>query len=393
LAHARSLIAEGRHDEAAAACAAEVEGPRAAEALALRAEALRCAGRHDEAYADLDRLARLSPEDPSRWLARGEGARHRWDFAGAEADARRALALRAGDPGAQVLLSEALRGQGRWDEAAAAAEAAAQADPGASWPLVVLAKAERYREPARALAALERAALLAPRDPYVLGWRGAVLRRLDRADEAARSLDAAVKGAPTIAWLRALRGEARRQAGDAAAGLDDVLEAFRIDSHFSCGYDFLGAEPPAVAADRGLAWVYGWRGGWRRGLGADGADADLSRAVELDPDCGWARAWRGEARLSAGRAAEARADLEAAARLLPKWADASVWLGRARLESGDAAGALEAFRAAARADRKHALAKVGEAVACEALGRAAESKRAFAAALRLDPRLKDSLPK
>jgi predicted Zn-dependent protease len=290
------------------------------------------------------------------------------------------------------LLSEALRGLGRWDEAADAAEAAAKSEPGSAWPLVVLAKAERYRDPARALAALARAQAVSSGDHYVAGWRGEVLLRLGRAAEAAKSLDAAVKLAPAIAWMRALRGEARRAAGEAEAGLADVLEAFRIDGHFSCGYDFLGAEPPLVRADARLAWVYAWRGGWRRGLGADGADADFTHALALDAACAWARAWRGEARLASGRAADAAVDLEGASKAYPKWADASVWLGRARLESGNAAAALEAFRAASRADKRHALAKIGEAVACEALGRAAEAKKALAAAVKLDPRLKESLP-
>jgi len=399
LSAARALIASGRHDEAVALCSSAVAAvaagratQRSAEALELRAEALRGAGRHDEAYADLDRLARLFPDDAWRLSARGEGARHRWDFAGAEADARRALALRPDDAGARILLAEALRGLGRFDESAAAAEAAAQADPGASWPLVVLAKAERYRDPARALAALDRAERRSPGDHYVAGWRAEVLLRLGRAADAATALDAALRRAPTISWLRALRGEARRAAKNSEAGLADVLEAFRLDGHFSCGYDFLGAEPPAVRRDKHLAWVYAWRGGWRRGSGADGAAADFDLALELDPGCAWARAWRGEARLAAGRAAEALADLEEARRVHPKWADPAVWLGRARLERGDASAALLAFQEASRADARHALAKVGEAVAYETLGRKAESKRALAAAVKLDPRLKESFP-
>lgn len=387
LARARRLIEQGRHEEAAALCERAASGDGDEDALSLRAEALRKAGRHDESRAALARLVEASPRDARLLCARGEAARHCWDFAAAASDARRALSLSRDHAGAWTLLAEALRGLGRSDAAARAARSAAAAAPRESWPLVVLAKVERIRDPQRALAALDEASALRPSDHYVHGWRGEVLRRVGRADEARRSLERALKSAPGIAWIRALRGEARRDAGDAEGGAADVAEAMRVDGHFSHGYDFLGAEPAAVRADRFSAWVFAWRGAWRRGRGEKGAAADFDRARRLDPDCAWIRARRGEALLSDGRLREALGDLTAAAKALPRDADAREWAGRAWLEAGDAAKALAEFSAASKSDPRRALAFVGAAVALDRLGRGPESARAMAAARRLDPRI------
>lgn len=386
------LAREGRHEEAVAwldrALAAD---PSDAEALNRRAEAQRSRGRHDLALEDLDRLVKLDPRSPGRLCSRGEGKRHLLDLDGAAADAAAALKLDPRHAGAHVLLSEARRSQGRFEEAVAAASAAVAAAPSWSWAHVVRAKARRYAGDLEgALKDTEAAEKAEPGDPaYALGWRGEVLRKLGRPKPALAALEKAVKARPHIAWMRALRGECKRAAGKAADGFADVLEAARLDGNLSHAYDFLGAEPAAIASDPAHAWTYGWRGAWRRGRGdAEGARADFDRALALDSKLAWARAWRGEFRLRNGDPRGALEDLAAAAKALPAYADGRVWLGQARLEAGDPRSALKDFDAAAKADARHALAQVGRAVALEALGKAKDAAKALEKAYALDPRLR-----
>lgn len=392
LSAVEKLTREGRHEEAVAlldkALAAD---PSDAEALNRRAEAQRSRGRHDLALEDLDRLVKLDPRSPGRLCSRGEGKRHLLDLDGAASDAQAALALDPRHAGALTLLSEARRSQGRFKEAVEAASAAVAAAPSWSWAHVVRAKARRYAgDLAGALEDTEAAEKAEPGDPaYALGWRGEILRKQGKPKPALAALEKAVKARPHIAWMRALRGECKRAAGKTAEGFADLLEAARLDGNLSHAYDFLGAEPAAIASDPAHAWTYGWRGAWRRGRGdAEGARKDFDRALALDPALAWARAWRGELRLRHGDARGALEDLAAAAKALPAYADGRVWLGQARLEAGDPQAALKDFDAAAKADAKHALAQVGRAVALEALGKAKDAAKALEKAYQLDPRLK-----
>jgi tetratricopeptide (TPR) repeat protein len=385
------LSREGRHEEAVALLDEVLAAdPADAEALHRRAEAQRCRGRHDLALRDLERLAALDGS-PGRLCARGEGKRHLLDLEGAAADALAALKLDAKHAGALTLLSEARRSQGRFRDAVEAASRAVEAAPSWAWAHVVRAKARRYAgELKGALADTLAAEEAEPQDPaYALGWRGEILRKQGKHKPALAALEKAVKARPHIAWMRALRGECKRALGKAQEGFADVLEAARLDGNLSHAYDFLGAEPAAIASDPAHAWTYAWRGAWKRGRGdAEGARADLDKAVALDGRLGWALAWRGELRLRSGDAAGALEDLAAAAKALPKYAEGRLWLGQAKLEAGDPKAALKEFDAAAKADAKHALAQVGRAVALEALGRAKDAAKALEKAYALDPRLK-----
>lgn len=388
VSRARAASRDGAHAEAERLLGEALSlQPGSLEALSLRADARRCQGRHDEALEDLSELARLDPS-PSRLTARGEGKRHRRDYAGALADAELVLKKAPGDEGALVLASEALRGLGRWKAAADAAKKAAAVSK-SSWPDVVRAKALRFSGDVKgALAALDDAEERSPGDHYVLGWRGEVLRKAKKPKEAVAALTAALKAQPRIAWMRAVLGEALRESGRAQEGLKELLEAVRLDGNLSCEYDFLGAEPPAVKSDASLAWLYAWRGAHRFRRGDAAGKADLERAAKLDPKCAWIRAWRGETLLREDRHADAAKELARASKDAPWYADAALWHGQSLLGLGRAKDALSRFDAAAKADPRSALARVGRAVALDALGRRGEAGKELEAAYALDPSLR-----
>ena len=194
----------------------------------------------------------------------------------------------------------------------------------------------RRGEWAQALRALD---LAAPKGPDAAAWRGLLLVKLGRPDEAVPVLRAAVAVPKTPAWAHAVLGEALRAAGGRLRGFGHV-QKFLVDDPKGDGARLvLAALPPRL--EREDAWIAGALGGALRSLGRlDEAQAQLSRAVELDAGCGWAWGWLGEVHLRAGRAKEALDALTRAVGLFAEWPQAYAWRAEAYRTLGDADSSL-----------------------------------------------------
>jgi tetratricopeptide (TPR) repeat protein len=370
---------------------------RAAWLLILRAEARRSRLDYDGALADFDAALELDPDDALAWafksrvlfqkgtshadlkvidraialapkegwaLAwRGEALRRLGDLKGAERDLRRALSLDPLYDQAYGWLSRVLEAQGRHAEALPLLEKGIALCPDfekAYRPLVrALRGAGRVGD---ALEALDRAAALNHRNGWLGPWR--VEGQLDAAD-AARSM-AALDG-----WLEEHPDDARalRWKGEALSQLGRREEA-------------LTALDRSLALDPANPWARAWKGEALLALGMlKEARTELDAAVGLDPEYGRAWAWRGRARAAAGDWKGALSDFdEALGRRRVEYAWINAWRGEALLELGRAAQAKEALDGALvldaarpeflklRARARHALRDL--AGACEDLLRA-----------------------
>jgi tetratricopeptide (TPR) repeat protein len=372
LAQVKRFARAGRHADAAAICGEILRVERdCEEALISRAEAYRCSGEYGKLVADLDRLVQLAPERPDSWVNRGMGRRNSWDFAGALMDAEEALRRRPDDPAAMILKSEALRNLGRFPEAIATATRALGARKILAGAYLVRGKARRQNDDVKgALADFRRASGLDPRDAKAKGWEADALRRAGRPAEASAAARAAIALQTTCAWAVALSGEIERGLGRKKAGLELVQRAFALDPNGSCAHDFLGADPPTVWRDPCYAWVYAWRGGiLRKKEDWNAARRDLEHAVELDPECFWARGWLGELKLAVGDAGGALDEFARALHQYKDYRDAWTWQGRAYGEQGRWRPALASFRKALSLDAGDPWALIGCSVSLENLGR------------------------
>ena len=373
--HARRLIEEGRHLEAADVCAQILKAaPDCREALELRAESYRCSGEYGPMLSDRDRLVRLTGSEPAAVINRGVARRIAGDYQGALSDAELALGRRGPTlASALILKSEALRNLGLCESAVDAASLAIARDPGLSWAHVVRGKARRQSGDLNgAIVDFSRAVELSPDDAKAHGWLADARRKARQLDAAFDAARRAVELMPSCAWAVALLGEITRERGDKGEGLSLIRRAVAIDAQASCSYDFLGADPPSVRNDRDYAWVYAWRGGVSRKSGRlDRARADLLHSVALDPDCFWARAWLGECRLASSDARAAMADLTAALDAFSGYSDAWNWLARAHAEFGRWRQALAAHRKALAIDPTDPWAMLGSSLCLERLGRRA----------------------
>lgn len=294
----------------------------------------------------------------------------------------------------------------------------------------------QYGRASEGLPELDRAVQDRPKLAYPRAWRAEIRRRLGDFDGALADADGAlaIDRSNGVAWasraavLRAqgraaeafaCADEGRRrdpryepcflEAARAALALKDgrlTLERLEEAARRSCRYGwrslYEGGPPPladldAFAADPALApprWaarLAAWRGEALLGLGrAAEAEESLRRALSLDPGFAWARAWLGEALAALEKRARALRELERAARLSPRYARAWLSLGRERLSGGEARAALRAFDRALRAEPRWALAHYWRARAWAFLKENGVARTEVDAALLLDPRFADA---
>jgi tetratricopeptide (TPR) repeat protein len=258
--------------------------------LAWLGEALRAAGRREEAAAALDRALKLDPRYDNAWAWRGTMRLSAGDAAGALADLDRALKLR---PTARAWhdKARALRALGRIPESLDALEAAARLNAELGWG--------GPRPEAAAVALEQIRALDGALDPRLAEWEGETLLRLGRNDEALKALAGA-----SSAWGLAWRGEARMAlAGLTADAAADIAAAARRD--------------PLWAKARALAAEAAYRSNDRAK-----ALAHAAAAVRLNPYSARLRELKAKVLRWSRRTAAAGRELEAARRLAPAAAEA-----------------------------------------------------------------------
>lgn len=300
--------------------------PREGFLYCWRAEAYRRLGRLNEAARDFEVGLSLDPlyDQGYGWRARLLDALGRHDEA--VASLRKGIALCPQFEKARRQLVRSLRGAGRTAEALRELDRAAGLNHRNDWLGVWRAEGQPDGAAARhALAELDAQLARRPRDARALAWKGETLAQIGRLPQAVAVLDAALKLSPRDGWAAAWRGEALLRLGRIAEARADLDRATRL------------------APDYGRGWA--WRG--RLCLLSDdpeGAERDLSRALSARRvEYAWISAWRGEARLGLGRAADAAADLDAAVALDPGQGLFSVLRAKARAALGDAAGARAAL--------------------------------------------------
>ncbi len=372
------------------------------QTLCRRGEARLKSGDESGAFADLDCALALRPD--ADWVHSWKGELLLWLGRREEALAclRRAVALNDSNAWAHGWLGGALVESDRWAQALPHLDRAIAVDPydaeSLAWRsearLLLGRAASAMTDIARALAldakyhlvyrgrgdgqpsipdltraldALNAAALKkgSQAAASAAAWRGWLLRRLKRDDEAAAEFEAALAADPGHPRALAWRGELSAQTGRYAEARSD------LDS--------------AIAADPYYLNAYGWRGRALFALGdVASAVADFDKALSLDQKSVWIFAWRGAAFMRLGRIKEALADLDSALHLDGRDPTALAWRGRALLLSGRAAEAAADYRRALEVHAGHDTARVGLAFALGSTGDSgamrAELARAFAAA-------------
>ncbi len=230
----------------------------------------------------------------------------------------------------------------------------------------------------RALADLERARVLEPRDVTVHRLLHEVGRAMGRTDLEGPALDAMIEHGYDLAYALDARARLRCEQGDLEGARVDLVAALE---HVQADRPERAAERRAVALARG-ALVAARLGALEAARGA------LDQALELDRQGGRARrprvgAWlhdRALLRLATGDREGARADLDAA--LDARHGRARVDRGLLRAEDGDLQGALEDLRRARSELRRAEVAAVALGVAHDLAGDRAAAEEAWAWALQ-----------
>lgn len=196
------------------------EAPDRFEIRFARAEAMRQRMQLEEAEAEYQEAARISPKDPRPSIGLGL----LYEAAGKRGEARRALSSVSGEG---ELYPELLLALGRLSSGLAARDALERANKArADWPEALIALAQLDLEERRHGDALRRFDAAIKHDPHAalahLG-RGLSLSELSRDAEARVSLDKALELVPTLsrAHLERARIEARH------SEVEEALESYR----------------------------------------------------------------------------------------------------------------------------------------------------------------------
>ena len=295
------------------------------------------------ARRSIDRAVELDPE--CGWIAawKGEHQRRAGETKAALETLDRAMSL---DPDYEFTYAwrgGALRALGRAREAVADLGIAIELDPPyVEWSFFERMHAHRaLGDTERALADLERAHAVngkyvwdaepkklasglaelekflkrSPKNGLGWLWRGDVLIRLRRFEDADAALGRACRLRPKDGEAFVLRGRARGELGRWKDAFSDFDRAVKLDK-----------KSGAAAA---------WRGRARLLTGKLApALKDLERACELDKGAVWMLAWKAEALHGLGRFEEALAAADTALALHPRYGEAAAWRGAALCRLG-----------------------------------------------------------
>jgi tetratricopeptide (TPR) repeat protein len=328
---AMSLYHLGRDDESLNDCAASIGLDSSAPGTRqIRAAILARRGLNAEALAELDHAVKLDPRDASLRKDRGGVYNRLGRYAEALADLDEAVRLDPKNAKCYQNRAAANNGLARFDKALADADEAIRLDPRSAGARnnrgLALAGLGRYEH---AVAELTESIRLDRRQVAAYLNRGSAYAQLGDLDLAAADYDEVARRAPDVAR--------------AYTGAGKVQDLLRLRARSAPTFDLAVNAPPApsdaaLANDRGNSLRAS--GDW------SGAEAEFTRAVELDPKQGEAYALRGWSRLCAGDAPGAEADARAWLGL-KGWRDGfapyMALLGTLAAREGGRAMAAEAF--------------------------------------------------
>ena len=240
----------------------QAQEPKTVQELITRGNKYGGAGKFTEALADFEKALTIDPKSSWAYSGRGAARLARNDLAGARADYEKAISLEDRNALAHFGLGGLAAREGRLTDAVAAFTRAAYLLPSNAAALTQRAEAYRQlgdldraladtdevlrteprnlpvrysrmqihtarRDYAGALAEMDAAIAAAPDDPLPLIYRGALLVRMDRREDAERAFVASVAVKPTITAY--LTRAANRPKTDVAARLADVAAAEKLE--------------------------------------------------------------------------------------------------------------------------------------------------------------------
>ncbi len=163
------------------------------------------------------------------------------------------------------------------------------------------------------------------------------------------------------------RGNAKHEKGDLDGAIADFTKAIELDP--------------------GYAWAYGRRGNAKQAKGDfDGAIGDYTKAIELKPDYADAYGCRGQTKEFKGDLDGAIADCTKAIELRPNYAEAYGARGNAKADKGDLDGAIADYTKTIALKPDSEGAYTGRGMAKQAKGDAAGALGDYNKALELNPK-------
>jgi Flp pilus assembly protein TadD/2-polyprenyl-3-methyl-5-hydroxy-6-metoxy-1,4-benzoquinol methylase len=261
----------------------------------------------------------------------------------------------------------ALFAEGRYTEAATLAQTMTVRFPfyGVGWKALGMVFKQMGRS-ADALAPMQKAAALLPRDAEAHSNLGAALQDLGRLDEAVASCRRALQIEPDFIEVHFHRGNALQQLGR----LDEAETSYRRA---------LQIEPDFAEAHSNL-------GGTLQDLGRlDEAETSYRRALQIEPDFAETHNNLGNNLKELGRLDEAAASYRRALQIKPDYAEAHYNLGITLQELGRLDEAAASYRQALQIKPDYAEAHSNLGATLQDLGRLDEAAASYRRALQIKP--------
>lgn len=212
-----------------------------------------------EAQKQCTAAIKLDDGDPAPYKLRGASYLFQKRFEQARLDFKNASRLDPTDAENHAGFGEALRGQGKYDEAIAQFDIAvklAQSDP-RMWNARCWTRATFNRDLGKGLFDCNTALRLSPGQPDILDSRGLIYLRLGKLELAERNFSASLRQRPSLATALYGRGIAKLRRGDSRGAQRDILAARTIDQNV----DDVFFWKPLISQKclTGIVQDHGWR--------------------------------------------------------------------------------------------------------------------------------------
>ncbi len=394
------LAAPGALDDARRAV--ELDPKLAAAHRALAAAQLLLASNRSEAEAEAALAVELDPRDHEAWFFLGVARGELGDLdRGVEALERSVAAAPGFARGWSSLGSIQIK-KGLIREGIASLNSAIALDPKTRGAWCSRAEARRMiGDFDLAIEDATEALRLLPSYAAARLTRGIAYRQSGRLVDALSDLELAVRHDPSLASAWAARAATRLDMGDAKGALDDAVEATRLDPAFVAAWidraealtrlgerrRALEAVTEAIRLKPDSSGAYAVRGNLLRDANPQGAIADFTKVLELDPMNRAARLNRAGVRMSVGQLDLALADADRAIRDSPQSSEAWVIRGTIRLTAGQDDLAIADFDRALELQPRFMDALMNRGNAWRNKGNSENAIRDYTRALELDPRL------
>jgi tetratricopeptide (TPR) repeat protein len=371
--------------------------PTNAEGFLNRARARGFNGDSNGAIADLSRVIELDPKSEPAVYRRGAFKLQKGDYDGAISDLSRAIELSPST--ADYYSDRGLAKLRKRDNDGAIGDFTnainLDAKNAVAYRNRALAKNIKH-DADGALADLNRAIELDPKNAGAFNGRGAIKKSKRDLDGAIADFTSAIELNDKLAIAYKNRGEAKQAKGDTAGAKDDLKRAGELDPELiskEAVADSSSNRPPAATTaspSKGnlkKAEAYYESGLKKQNEGdLDGALADYTRAIQLNPNYTEAHNNRGNIKGAKGDREGAIADFDRAIGLDPKHKTSYNNRGVQRLEKRDSDGAIADFNHAIELDPNYAKAYYNRGNVKEAKGDYDGAIADFDRAIELNPK-------